>query len=286
MLPATLLSAVEAHTCFTGCYRYESPLAICTDPVQPLVPAVQVSCADCFSFYVASLASLLPAGMTGHTLANDLSAHMRSLRGYRWSISGYHLSSGGGGFWLSAASLTESLFLADGSRNHPRNRTEAELLVEAFRQKLAPHQDPRMLDPAQYTIDFIHLDLTTPLPPVKTRQDILSAAQVSASPTQRSRRVAVVELMPVAGAVLGPPPPVPHAPAAPAPAPHAPALPAAVPLPPPVAPPVLASSVSSPAKPAPARPPKQLRLGEVCPVCRAEYKERPLFTGSFVGCLC
>lgn len=275
MLPATLLSTVEAHTCFTGCYRYESPVAICTDPAQPLLSAVQVSCADCFSFYAASLASLLPAGMTGHTLANDLSAHMRALRGYRWSISGYHLSSTGGGFWLSAASLTEGLFLVDGSRNHPRNRTEAELLVEAFKQKLAPHRDPRMLDPSQYTIDFIHLDLTTPLPPVKTKHDVFSSAQCTPSPTQRSRRVAVVELVPAVPAVIAPPPPVhPTTTAAPA-----------------VTTPVAASAVTSPAptppaRPAPPRPPKRLQVGDICPVCMAEYRERPLFTGSFIGCLC
>lgn len=264
MLPATLISTVEAHTCFTGCYRYESPVAVCIDPAQPLSAAVQVSCADCFSFYVASLASLLPVGTTGHTLASELSAHMRALRGYRWAISGYHLSSGGGGFWLSAASLTEELFLADGARNHPRNRTEAELLVEAFKQKIAPHQDPRMLDPLQYSIDFVHLDLTTPLPPVKNKLDILSAAQCSATPTPRSRRVAVVELLPQPPAVLAP-----HlAGSAPGVATSA-AAPAAS---------MSASSVRP--------PPRKLRPGDVCPVCGAEYKERPLFTGSFVGCLC
>ncbi len=265
MLPATLVSAVEAHTCFTGCYRYESPIAICTDPATPLVPAAQVSCADCFSFHVGSLASLLPAGMTGHTLANDLSAHMRALRGYRWSISGYHLSSGGGGFWLSAASLTESLFLADASRNHPRTRTEADLLAEAFKQKLAPHQDPRMLDPAQYSIDFIHVDLTTPLPPVKSRQDVLSAAQCSPTPTARSRRVAVLELLPLATSVVAPPPVNGST--------------------------NVAASTSSPAVASatitrPRPPARKLQLGDICPVCHAEYRERPLFTGSFVGCLC
>ena len=265
MLPATLLTTVEAHTCFTGCYRYESPVALCTDPAQPLVPAVQVSCADCFSFYVASLASLLPAGMTGHTLANDLSTHMRALRGYRWSISGYHLSSGGGGFWLSAASLTESLFLADGSRNHPRTRTEADLLAEAFKQKIAPHQDARMLDPAQYSIDFVHIDLTTPLPPVKSKQDILSAAQCSPSPTPRSRRVAVLELLPLASTALAPTALAPTAPTAAAAS-------------------IVASTTT--AAPPPRAPAKKLQPGDICPVCHAECKERPLFTGSFVGCLC
>jgi hypothetical protein len=275
MLPATLLSAVEAHTCFTGSYRYESPVAVCTDPAQPLLQAVQVSCSDCFSFHVASLASHLPAGMTGHTLANELSAHMRALRGYRWSISGYHLSSGGGGFWLSAASLTESLFLADGSRNHPRTRTEAELLAEAFRQKVAPHHDARLLDPAQYSIDFVHIDLTTPLPPVKSRQDVLAAAQCSPSPTARSRRVAVLELLPVATAVVPPPAPVTTS-----------AIPTAASIA--AAPPAPASaSVAASAMTTPRRPPtKKLQIGDVCPLCRAEYRERPLFTGSFIGCLC
>src|SRR5260370_48093 len=32
--------------------------------------------------------------------------------------------------------------------------------------------------------------------------------------------------------------------------------------------------------------PKVLKLGDVCPVCGAVVRERPLLNGSFVGCMC
>jgi hypothetical protein len=32
--------------------------------------------------------------------------------------------------------------------------------------------------------------------------------------------------------------------------------------------------------------PKVLKPGDVCPVCGAVVRERPLLNGSFVGCLC
>ena len=28
------------------------------------------------------------------------------------------------------------------------------------------------------------------------------------------------------------------------------------------------------------------KAGEICPVCQAEIRERPLFTGTYLGCLC
>jgi hypothetical protein len=36
----------------------------------------------------------------------------------------------------------------------------------------------------------------------------------------------------------------------------------------------------------PVAPPKPLRVGDVCPVCGAEVRQRPLLVGSYVGCLC
>lgn len=31
---------------------------------------------------------------------------------------------------------------------------------------------------------------------------------------------------------------------------------------------------------------KTLKIGDICSVCGKEYKERQLFTGSFIGCMC
>lgn len=32
--------------------------------------------------------------------------------------------------------------------------------------------------------------------------------------------------------------------------------------------------------------PKPLKLGDICPICRAEVRARPLLVGSYIGCLC
>lgn len=250
-LPAPLVAAIEAHTCFTGCYHCESPVEICMDPTQPLAPIVHVSCADCLSFRVGTLTRLLPAGTTTYALADALTAHMRAQRGYRWALSGYHAV--GPGFWLSVASLTESLFLVDGVRNRNGARSEADLLVELFKHKLAQPWDPIMLDPALYAAEVVYLNLATPLPPIQSKQDLLACPQYSAAAKQGFRRITVLEfLLPVA--------------AAPSP------LRAIAP--------VLAAAPAAPARP------RKLERGDICPVCKAEFTERPLFTGSFVGCLC
>jgi hypothetical protein len=244
-LPASLVAAVERHTCFTGCFRNESSVEICVDAAMALAPLVQVSCGDCLSYHVGALASTLPAGMTAYTLADALTAHMRSLRGYAWTISGYHAV--GGGFWLSAAAYTGGLFLIDGSRNRG-NQSDIDLLIEAFKHQLAKPDDPGMLDPSLYSAETIHVDLTVPIGPVLQKQDILSSAQCSVMPKRGSRRVTLVSFQPLATAT----------PSAPVSAP----------------PPQVSDA------------PRPLSLGETCPTCGAAFIERPLFSGTFVGCMC
>jgi hypothetical protein len=196
--------------------------------------------------------------MTQYTLAQEIAAHMRAVRGYRWAFSGYHAT--GPGFWLSAAYYGDGLFLIDGSRNHGGAR-DIDLLVQAFKSKLVQPDDPGMLDPALYTADVVHLSCSPPLGAVRVKQDILRSPQCSLAPRQGFRRVAIVEFLPLTTAVgAGPTPPPPR----PAPAPNA---------------------VPPPSRRAPAQP-RTLRMGELCPICGAEVKERPLFSGTFVGCLC
>jgi hypothetical protein len=258
-LPAPLIAAIEAHSCFTGCYHCESLVEICMDLTQPLSPIVHVSCADCLSFRVGALARLLPAGMTTYTLADALTAHMLAQRGYRWALSGYHAV--GAGFWLSAAALTENLFLVDSSRNRSVARSEADLLVESFKHKLAQPQDQTMLDPALYAADVVHLNLATPLPSIQSKQDLLACPQCSLTAKPGFKKVTVLEFLAPAAAATAPQI---------APAAAAQVAPSRPPAPP-------------PAQPA---PPRKLERGDICPVCKAEYTERALFTGKFVGCLC
>lgn len=268
-LPASLLAAAEAHACFTGCYSHETPVALCVDAARPPVTSFHAACQDCLMFHVGALASLLPPGMTQYGLAQELAAHMRAVRGYRWAISGYHAT--GQGFWLSAAYYGDGLFLVDGSRNHGGAR-DVDLLVQAFRSKLVQPDDQGMLDPALYASEIVHLSCSPPLGMVKTKQDILRSPQCSLSPRQGLRRVCIVEFLPLTTMVannkpspvaVSPPPPVPRA---------------AVPPPPVTRAPVPSASPRTPSRP--------LRVGDVCPICGAEVKERPLFSGTFVGCLC
>jgi hypothetical protein len=231
-------------------------------------------------FHVGALAGILPAGTTQYTLAQELGAHMRAVRGYRWAFSGYHAT--GPGFWLSVAYYGDGLFLVDGSRNHGGAK-DIDLLVQAFRARLAQPDDPGMLDPALYAADVVHLSCAPPLGPVRTKQDILRLSQCSLSPRQGFRRVSIVEFLPLTTAISA------FQPAGPAGG--------ALPAPPPViVKPGTAAPPPSSASPAARSSPQHTaagslvqrapRLGEVCPRCGAEVKERPLFSGTFVGCLC
>jgi hypothetical protein len=250
-LPAALLAAVERHACFSGCYRSDSEVQTCIDPAQPLEPVVSIACSDCLTFHPGALASLLPLGTTAFALASALSAHVRALRGYRWALGGYH--SAGGGLWLSAAYYGGGLFLVDASRNRT-GRTDVEVLADAFRLGIAQPEDPRMVDPALYTSELAYVSMASPISPVRSKQDLLASPQRSPTPKQGFLRASIVEFLPLAAAL---------------------------------APPVQAT-LRPPSQPAPARaaPARPLQMGETCPKCGATVEERPLFTGSFVGCLC
>lgn len=204
-LPASLLAAVEAHPCFTGCYSHEIPVTICVDLVRSPVTSFHAACQDCRMFHVGALASLLPHGTTQYTLAQELAAHMRAVRGYRWSFSGYHAT--GPGFWLSAAYYGDGLFLIDGSRNHGSVSApgkDVDLLVQAFKSRLAHPVDPGMLDPTLYAADVVYLSCAPSLGPIKTKKDIELHHQCSRTPRQGSRRVTIVEFLPLTMAVVSP----------------------------------------------------------------------------------
>ena len=238
-----LLQAVETHGCLSGCYSHESPVDICVSPQGVPARAYHVQCEDCLSFHVGALASCLPPSMTQYALARELTDHMRKLRGYLWSVSGYHTRTSS---WLTAVSLGNGLLLVDAARNRgPTNDVKA--LIDAFLTGIVSHDEPGMLDHRNYRAQVVYLDLTRPLATVKTAQDILSAPQCVASPRPGHRRAALLEYLPALG------------------------------LPAPVA------TAPDDTSPAPARP---IEVGDICPRCGARVEERPLLTGSFIGCRC
>jgi hypothetical protein len=259
-LPAPFVTEIETHLCLSGCYESEQPTYVCLDPNRPLEKVICVSCHDCLMHHIGALSSTLPTGMDGYALAREASAHVRALRGYKWSISGYHTA--GGGFWLTAMSYGNGILLVDGSRHSKTKQTDLDLLIHAFSNKVCTPEDPRMTDPALYTTETVYLRMDKPILPVNCKADILSSSQCNKSPQSGYRKVTLVEFLPMQQHV------------------QPPALtPIAVGGSP------MATAVATPA-PALMKPSKPLELGEICPVCHEEVRERLLFTSTFVGCKC
>lgn len=193
-LPASLLAVIESHGCITGCYSPGQPVATCTHPARPLARVLQVACQDCLTYHVGVDAKLLTGSVDPRHLADAVSSHVRRVRGYEWSISGYHLAPG---FWLSAVYFGDGLFLVDASRNGPLANGLA-CLIEAFRAGIASPSEPGMLDQALYTVEDVFLDVRRPLGPVRTKQDILASRQVRAASGLSTRKMALLEYGPVA----------------------------------------------------------------------------------------
>lgn len=281
-LPASLIQQVERHSCFTGCYGVESDAAVCLDPQRPPEPTVLVSCRDCLSFKLGVLRSLLPAGTPAYQLADELTAHMRRLRGYALSVSGYHAQ--GPGFWLSAAHLAGAgLFLLDGSRSRGLG-SDLDLLMLAFRHNVIAPPDPRMTDPRNFQTQTVYVDFSRTPAPVTGRASLLTSPQCSAQPRPGFRAVTLAEFVPApatAPAPAGSPASAVRAGAAATAAATASAASAAVSS-------TTATKASAPVTSAPvtSAPPKPLKIGDICPVCKAPVKERALLNKTFVGCLC
>lgn len=267
-LPATFLSQVEHHSCFSGCYGSELDARVCLDPAQPPQPAIFISCRDCLTYKVGVLRSLLTPGMSSDLLAEQVTQHLRNVRGFDQSFGGYHMR--GGGFWLNAVYYGCGVFLVDGARSRSMG-SDLDLLMLAFKHGVAHPLDPRMNDPQLYSTQVVYVDFSVPVRPVSGKQDLLASPQCRLSPASGFHRVTLAEFLPVAqvGALSTamasamPVPVVSQVPAAPQPVPV----------------------VTQPAV-RPQRPARPLKAGEICPVCNAEVKERVLFSSSYVGCLC
>jgi hypothetical protein len=266
-LPPSLLQQVEQHGCFSGCYGSDADVRTCLDPTRTPEQVVVVSCQDCLGFKLGVLSSLLPPGnaATGTTsawLADQLTRHVRKLRGYTVSFAGYQAR--GPGFWLSAVYFAScGIFLLDGARSRSLG-SDLDLLVLAFKQGVAQPPDPKMSDPQLYTTQVVYLDLATPLTPIATRQALLSSPQVQLQPKKGFHRVTLAEYQPIANVSAKPPaPPIPVAAAS------IPVVSAAIKVPNP-------TSAAA----------RGLKVGDVCPVCKAVVRERPLLKGTYVGCLC
>ena len=239
-LLAPLLRAVEAHTCFTGCYHQHSAIHVCVDPAAGPELMFEANCQDCLTFHIGALVRLLPPGMTEQGLARALTQHMRQYRGYVWSTGGYHAR--GPGFWLNAVCCAPGLFLVDGSRNR-NGWTDVEALIAWFRTGLVQPSDPSLLDPAQYESETVHVDASGVVGAIRTKDELLQSGFITRSPKRGHQRVSVIEFLPIRDGVAE-------------------------------------------AADGEGDQELELEIGDICPRCGAAWMERPLFSGTFIGCLC
>ncbi len=249
-LPPSFLQHVEQHSCFSGCYSSTSAVRACLDPNAPLTPLVVISCQDCYA-HLGVPQSLLPAGMDSYRLADQITQHMRKHRGFALSSSGYWTK--GPGFWFSAVYYPCGLFLIHGERSRPIGSDLDQLLL-AFHHGVLTPPDPHMMDPKQYAVQTVYGNFTNVAAGVRGKQDLLASPQVRAQAQSGWQKLTLAEFLPLTTAAAAA---------------------------------ATAQAARAPAKPAAAKPaPKPLALGDICPVCGAEVKVRPLLKGSFVGCLC
>ncbi len=250
-LPASFLAPAENHGCFSGCFGHDARFEVCLNAHRPASEVFSVYCKDCTRFRIGILHSLLPPGASAPWLADTVTAHLRRRRGFAWSISGYHAV--GPGFWLSAAYYSQcGLFLLNGARSRSVGR-DLDLLLLAFQYGVATATHARMTDATAYIVQDCYVDFSTAPGILRSPQDFYASPQCSFRPRRGSQRITVAEFQPVAlQAASG------------------------------------SGAVNSPpfVSPATAGPTPQSSLPSVCPVCQAEICERPLFTGSYFGCLC
>jgi hypothetical protein len=273
-LPTPLLTAVANHGCFTGCYKPDRAASVCLDPAQPLAATFLAVCSECLSFRVGALTTALGLGVTAQAFADELSAQVQGLRGYVWSTSGYWAN---GGFWISAVYFGNGLFLVDGSRNGGQ-RTDLDMLIHAFRAGVVAPEDPRMVTPSHYTSEVVYVDMPQLMGLVRDKHDLLASPACRKMRLHGYQRASLLEFVPMAlGNPLPPNPGLGMAPSVRPSAPPPPTVRSATPLGP------------SPASAAPApkaAPESEADGGVCCPDCGEEIKERPLFVGTYVGCLC
>jgi hypothetical protein len=247
-LPPALLQFVEQHGCFSGCYGSSSNVHAFTASTVAAQGMISITCLDCL-LHVGVLASLLPNGLHSYQLADEVSRHLRARRGYSLSVSGYHTQ--GPGFWLSAVYWSScNVFLIDGDRSRNRG-TDLDLLMLSFQHGVLKPPVPAMLDPRSFVVTPIFLDVRQPIGPVVTKADLFTSAGVSALPKAGWKKVTMAEFV------------------------------GAAPQPAAVAPVAGFATIDliglRPAGPT---------IGDRCPKCGAEVRQRSLLHQTFVGCMC
>src|SRR5262245_25925096 len=124
--------------------------------------------------------------------------------------------------------------------------SDLDVLLLAFQHGVITPPDPRMRDPKQYRVETVHLNYSQFQTGITGKAALLASPQCRAQAQNGWHKVTLAEFLPLSQA------------AAPAPATTA------------------ASATAT----------RILRIGDICPKCKAEVRVRPLLRGSYVGCLC
>ena len=272
MLPHALLSVVENHSCFSGCYDSCQDIEAIVDVRQGPETTYHLQCKDCLSFHVGILARHLPVGMDASSLAREVTEHVRNVRGYSWSIGGYHV--GPASLWLSAAYYPCGVVLVNSERNTP-SKKPVDALIEGYQLGIIPANDSAMFDPANYRTYNVYLDMSKSIGVVNSVADILTSPRCSQVSRSGFQKVAVLEFLPIVQSQT-------HS---------TPSLLStnSISVQPSVSSGTLitpASTTTNEASGQKLSSSKKLSIGEFCPRCGAEVKERPSLYETFVGCLC
>lgn len=188
-LPPKLLHLVETHPCFSGVWRDDTSATTVIDPIGPPRQTFILQCEDCLMARIAVDTTLLTPGLTGASLAAQVTDHVRQHRGYASTIAGYH--GGQPGLWLSAAYWASlgTFVLSSRSGN------DLDALLELIRRGAWTVPDPRMSQASLYALHRVYLSVVPP-PKVASVSALLASSHVT---TQRKAGTCRVTL-----AVFGP----------------------------------------------------------------------------------
>ncbi len=274
-LPPLVVAQAENHPCFSGVYTSGNQIVTSVGPQGVLHNIIDVQCNDCLFFRLGIDTTLLPPGTSTYQVARELSAHMRTHRGYDFSLSGYHTQ--GSGFWLSAAYWARyGLFFLGNTRGSSNGKPPLDVLFEAIQTGLVANLHPNLTDRSQYICHDVYISVVPPPAPMPMAA-LLNSCHVSSQKKTNYVPVTLAEFQPIATqnsttqpAVALSPPPGPS-----------PAIPACSP-PPPLPAPLASSTQVSPK----ASPQKPRQPGTTCEVCGEVIGERWLFSSTYIGCKC
>lgn len=265
------MDAAAQHPCFSGVFDRGNEIQLYGVQAQGPVTLLDFQCEDCLRFRLACRADALPPGVTHYQAAELLTQHVRSHRGYRLSVGGYHTAISE---WLSAVYWDAAgLFALHSDRGTGAGKPALDVLIHALQKGLIRPLHPAMLDPQQYRTQEVFLSVVPP-PSVTSMATLLGSSHVATGWKPGYSRVTLAEFLPIAAQASAGPAAGAAQPAASATSANAAAVNVAA-----------ANAVAANAAAANAAPVVR-QVGQACPECGEIIGERWLLTSTYIGCRC